>query len=321
MKINKKLLIPVFATAMGLSALGGIGGAVAWYQYNSKVTASYVGTSVADTGVLQIGWKDGNDIKWGRDFNEALSADSKLYPVTFGEITDHVPASGYMYPEAGKPDYADWATAQNGTHYYQFELYFRAYQTDATEAEGYKAVQRDVYLTDYVLKCLKPTDNSVDDSKLATKALRIHLDVAEQDNVLLSDGVQNTNLYGPLDLDKNGSPDGYHATAFNPLPQGKTEGQEIQYGVDGEHDHTADISAKQAVRAGDGTISDSEKVLFHTVADEDHPVKVIVTIWLEGWALINGAERAEWNPFEMAGTKVQVGLEFDTGIFRGSDLN
>ena len=55
MKINKKILIPVFATAMGLSAIGGISGAVAWYQYNTKVTGSWMGVSTADGGVLQTG--------------------------------------------------------------------------------------------------------------------------------------------------------------------------------------------------------------------------------------------------------------------------
>ena len=87
MKFNKKVLIPVCATAMGLSAIGGIAGAVAWYQYNSKVSASFVGASVADTGVLQIGHKENanSDISWGRDFYAGDDA-AKLVPVTFGAL-------------------------------------------------------------------------------------------------------------------------------------------------------------------------------------------------------------------------------------------
>ena len=106
MKINKKVLVPVFATAMGLSVIGGITGAVAWYQYNSKVSTSFVGTSVADTGVLQLGRKelvvddngdavdadsDGHQdetIVWGREFTKGNA--EHLIPVTFGACEERM---------------------------------------------------------------------------------------------------------------------------------------------------------------------------------------------------------------------------------------
>ena len=107
MKFNKKVFIPVLATAMGLSVIGGIAGAVAWYQYNSKVSTSFAGASVADTGVLQIGtyqkvFDENGDpvyvdpsaanpvqkevLVWGRDIVRPNL--DRLVPVTFGDMNE-----------------------------------------------------------------------------------------------------------------------------------------------------------------------------------------------------------------------------------------
>ena len=139
MKFNKKILIPLISTAMGLSVIGGIAGAFAWYQYNSKVNISFVGASVADVGVLQLGQKEkmvdenGDPVMddpvspavqketsvWGREFTKEKT--DHLIPVTFGacekredpvldengdptgDTVDHyiLPNKAYSYPEAG----------------------------------------------------------------------------------------------------------------------------------------------------------------------------------------------------------------------------
>ena len=324
MKFNRKLLIPVFATAMGLSLIGGIGGTVAWYQYNSKVTASYVGASVADTGVLQIGVKKNGSYEWGRDVRDMdLQGKNKLYPVTFGQLDeDEVPANGKMYPEAGQYAYNGWQSAVKGTHYAQFELAFRAFQTNPEEAtKGYTAVERDVYITESILKCVKLDGVTEDDTKIANEALRIHLQVKDQPDVFLSNsGSTAQALYGPLDLDRNEQNDTFHETLFNPtLPTGKHDGNEIEYGINGEKETTKAISDVLASRdATSGSITGGQK-LFKTTSNENAPVEVVMTVWLEGWAFLQN--KAEWNPYYSAGCKIQAGLQFDTGIFRGSDLN
>ena len=321
MKLNKKVLIPVFATAMGLSVIGGITGAVAWYQYNSRVTTSFAGASVADTGVLQIGVMETNGIKWGRDVYD-LDQDNKLYPVTFGQLDEDVqPANGKMYPEAGQYGYTNWQAAQEGVHYFQFELYFRALQANPDENDsGYTAVERNVYITDSILKCVKLDGTSDDDDKVAEEALRIHLQIEGQDDVMLSKTATELDLFGPLDLDRNNEPDTYHDTLFNTLPAGVSDGDPIEYGVNGEKQETAAIdNALLASRDSDGHISGGTP-LFHTTDNENAPVKVVMTVWLEGWSLLHQATRAEWNPYYTAGTRVQAGLQFDTGIFRGDDL-
>ena len=119
MKMNKKIIIPLFSTIAGLSLIGGTSGAVAWYQYNTRVTTSFVGTSVADSGVLQIGYKaeGSSSIAWGRDNYETGSTnDNKLEPVTFGALGtgNALPSTAYANPEAGKGLYSQWVAATKG---------------------------------------------------------------------------------------------------------------------------------------------------------------------------------------------------------------
>ena len=116
MKISKKVLIPVFATAMGLSVIGGVSGAVAWYQYNTKVSTSWVGVTSADGGVLQI--KKSTDTSWNSyaDFGDATEA--KLHPITFGALTATSSLEGVTpkkHPQAGVTNPANWDNAVKGT--------------------------------------------------------------------------------------------------------------------------------------------------------------------------------------------------------------
>lgn len=344
MKINKKVLIPVFATAMGLSVIGGVSGAVAWYQYNSKVTASYIGVSTADTGVLRI--REGASGSWGRAVDKG--DENTLKPVTFDksatdatkfdvskawttpeagagnaealghgsyyEGQDYVPANGTTPETKG---YAGWVQA-GSTDFAHFDLYFDAYQTNANEDDaGYTHVARPVYLSNYILRSLDENGDVVT-TKLAEEALRIQFDIYNDSDVLTSQIITgktagSTSLCGALDLDGNNSADKYHATPFNDVTTGTSglDGTEIEYGLHG---------ASQTVTALSGYNS-SSNALFSTSGVEAKPVHVGITIWLEGWALLNSATRAEWNPFQTAGCSVQVGLEFTTGEFRGNDLS
>ena len=336
MKISKKVLIPVFASAMGLAVIGGVSGSVAWYQYNSKVTASYIGVSTADTGVLRI--REGASGAWGRAVDKGRTG-NVLKPTTFNydEITslydmehgwgtpeagagnaealnrsgsyyegqDYVPASGSTAETLG---YAGWI--EDNDAYAQFDLYFDAYQTDATneDDDGYTHVVRSVYLSNYKVECLTA-------DKIADEAIRIQLDVYDDsdeiaEQIILSKSGDDTNLYGALDLDGSTTPDNYHKTPFNDVPEA-LDGQPIEYGI---HNKVQEVDA----------ISDyasASNALFTTTGEKDSFVHVRITIWLEGWALLNSATKAEWNPFETAGCEVQVGLEFTTGIFRDTDLN
>ena len=131
-------------------------------------------------------------------------------------------------------------------------------------------------------------------------------------------------LSGYLDLDGVDGDDKYVATAFDDIPDGFNAGDKIRYGGAASDTNTVvgfdTIKAER--NASDGTINDADKKLFSTTATST-PVHIRITVWLEGWALLNNgtADSAIWNPYTAAGVKVQLGMEFDTGIFRGSDLS
>jgi hypothetical protein len=336
MKINKKVLIPVFATALGLSIIGGISGTVAWYQYNSKVTASYIGVSTADTGVLRI--KEGSAGSWTRAVDKGSS--NTLKPVTFekdangkfdttkGWTTpeagagnelghgsyylgkDYVPASGTAAEEKG---YTGWIQA-GATDFAQFDLYFDAYQVNPDQdSEGYTHVARPVFLSNYILRSLDSNDQVIS-TKLAEDAIRVEFDIFDESEQLISQIVtgkaaSTTALCGALDLDGSGTADKYHATPWNDVPEA-LNGEPIEYGIHGANQTVTELGSYNSVGAP----------LFTTIASDTVSRHVRISIWLEGWALLNSAPRAEWNPFQTAGCKVQVGLEFTTGEFRDTDL-
>lgn len=363
MKTSKKIIIPFFSTVVGLSLAAGIGGAFAWYQYNSQATASFLGSSVADAGVLQIGWKtiDNNgtpddtsdDVEvmhWGRDFVQTGDA-AKLVPVTFGQMGENnaLPAKAYAYPEAGCGTGYEgrWVEAEKGKHYAQFEIYIRALapkKDAAGNAEkqinpGYELVERNVFLSDFVCE-------SVENDKVADEALRIHIGTVSQGNTLLSKKAHGTGselaLYGPLDLDNSGETDKAVETAFKSLEDygtydddddpstpdvaRYTAGDEIVYGNPGDKQATKALSDVKTVRDSEGKMPSStdpkfaNKILTTSALDS---VKLTITVWLEGWEYLKTSaseEKQIWNPNYSADTEVRVGLQFDSGIFRGEDL-
>lgn len=373
MKTSKKIIIPFFSTVVGLSLAAGIGGAFAWYQYNSQATASFVGSSVADTGVLQIGWKTIDDkgtvdtaddeevMHWGKDFAQT-GPKAKLTPVTFGGLltddsdpqnvkTNVLPQQAYAYPEAGAAagynigtnTQPGWVAAEKGKQYAQFDVYFRALAPDQTSQgdeneqikAGYSLVERNVYISDYICK-------SVENNKVADEALRIHLDIEDGENRLLSKtAVNNLPLSGGLDLDQNGENDKAVITAWRDLESYGVdehgdpiydEGDELVYGIDGQTQSTDGLNVVKQARDENGKMPAQGAAGFNKkilTTSTQKPIRVTITIWLEGWELLKtGVDSTSgedvksniWNPQYTDETDVQVGLQFDSGIFRGEDL-
>ena len=329
MKTSKKIIIPFFSTVVGLSMAAGVGGAFAWYQYNSQVTASFVGTSVADNGVLQIGHlvmeNNQSVMKWGRDFYGQADL-AKMVPVTFGKMgaNNALPDQAYAYPEAGcGAGYSKWAEATENVEYATFDIYFRSLVPSDTDPSGYEQSARNVFISDAVLE-------SVVDDKVAEEAIRIHLAVEGGKNFLLSKnehkGQTALNLFGELDLDNNEQPDTYHDTVFEELPTGVNDGDPMIYGVDGDKQETVAVDDMKTARVNgkmptSGDEFTNKKILTTSATQA---VKVTVTIWLEGWEYLDvddqNTKSQVWNPEYSADTDVQVGLQFDSGEFRGDDL-
>ena len=306
MKFNKKIVVTTLSTVMGLSIVGAISGTVAWYQYSTRATTSFVATSVANTGVLQIS-KTGNDATWVRDLgnSDTGSADNKLTPVTFGGIDkdDALPAKAYFRPESGYGAYSDWTEATAGKEYIQYSFYLRAVKVDSSSSDT--LVAKDVYLSDITMQALG-TNTIVDSS------MRLHIAIDGGSNILISKtAVTDLATYGKLDLDGDGKADKVHGY------QGISATGECVYGVENSVQNTYGISDWKATRDGDGfAAADAGKKLFTTKTTG--ATKVTVTIWLEGWAQLHpqadpSEVKAMWDPTKTVGVSINFGLTFDVG--------
>ena len=318
MKMNKKIIIPLFATAIGLSLVGGATGAVAWYQFNSRVTASFVGSSVADTGILQIAYEGANNqLVWGRDVYETGSTnDNKLIPVTFGAMgaQNALPSVAYGYPEAGHGPYSEWTVATAGKEYIQYDIYLRALQQDGSqtssqngEVAGYTHVEKEVYLSDIVMEGVTDNKEAIQD------ALRIHLAVENGSNFLISNGqVTNLELYGKLDLDNDTEDDKKGGYAWD-----EHRNDDVVYGDQNQtaKQTTTDMANLVCPRDANDeelTGTSSDKLICKTPATAGSQ-KITVTVWLEGWHKYGNPASAVWDAVETDGAAVHVGMTFDVG--------
>jgi len=282
MKINKKLLIPVFATAMGLSLIGGVSGAVAWYQYNTKVSASWMGVTTSDGGVLQI-WDETNS-KWVRDAAFGNGTE-ELHPVTFGGMAANaaLPNKAYKHPEAGVEAMTNWDEA-TGDEYVVLTVKVRAQKLNSTSGE-YEPCEADVKLEEMIINSATTGKTDVAD------AVRIHINDGTN-NKLFSKTGTTINTHGALDLDMDGDPDvvgGYKAfDTYDDTP--------LDYGDDG-------------TQASNSITALEDQVLFHVPATENG-ISLIITIWLEGWQPLRGS--AIWDATKDSGANIQFGMKLYT---------
>ena len=330
--MNKKLIVPFLSTIIGLSIAGGLGGAFAWYQFNSQVMTAFIGQSVADTGLLQIGYSaTGNqeDAQWGRNY--VIPNTNDLVPVTFGQLGDNnvLPSTAYGYPEAGGQSGSDytkgWQVVENKHGYYQYSIYLRALVTDPAAqavpadqiAAGYKLAKKDVYLSDIVLQGLG--DNA--QGTLITNAIRVHIDVNGGKKMLIANKtVTNLPLFGKLDLDGDGYNDKYDV-----MPWDENYNNELTYGISGQYQSA--LAAADVKKSPDTNglypehdDDNPDPKLICTTSDGVNMTKITITVWLEGWQVLknntdNDNLSATWNPVMNAGDEkeIHVGLVFDAG--------
>ena len=284
MKINKKLLIPVFATAMGLSVVGGVSGAVAWYQYNTKVTGSWMGVTTSDGGVLQIKDKDG---KWKRDASYGAATD-KLHPITFGGIAadEALPEFAYKHPEAGVAAMTSWdkATAPTSSaagDYVQFEVELQTLKL--VDGDYVAAPNAEIKLEEMIIECAT-------DGTEVGNAVRVHLSDGTT-NVLYSINGGSIDTHGYLDLDR----DEEHLDDTNGgYIWAEHRDDKIDYGDDGSQTSNA--------------LPTSSTSLFAT--DSNGLLTITVTIWLEGWQKLNGS--AIWDATTDSGATIHFGMKLST---------
>ena len=315
MKINKKIIVSSLASAMAISMVAAISGTVAWYQYNTAVRASLIGTNVADTGILEIS-ADGTNWKSTLTTSDYSFAggrtNTKITPVTFYgsdsyDGDDALPATAYTKPNfkknwtaTNKGSYSEvFQAASAETDYIQYTIQLRAKTVDNTEG-GLTQKAENVYLTAIHLADVG--------SGLITSGMRIHLaidangDDTPEKYVLLNKAGTSvaTQLSGKLNLDDEiHEADWVYSDGW-----GISETKEvITYGAAGKTQTTA-VSPLDASMTGDA--------LFTVPASG--AAKITVTLWLEGWDASVGAETIYQEKVPTAA----VGSELESGLFTRS---
>ena len=307
MKISKKIIVSSLSTALGVSLIGAISGTVAWYQYNTAVRTSLIGTNVADTGILEISATNAADSWKANLYTSDYTfvggrTNTNITPVTFYDGTNNLasnvalPANAYKKPDAAKNANAanpgsfanvfEAATAQYD--YIQYSFYVRARTVDdATGGLVQKA--EEVLLKDFTLEDV-PDGNIV-------SGMRVHLNIDPDNNVetantymLLSLAGGTTNLYGKLDLDGDGADDKVGGYEWN-----ANRNNDVIYG--------ANEKTQSAIKAS----TKVDTVLFSTPASG--AAKVTVTIWIEGFdKTVGGGSSAVWSGENTDGAQFHFGM-------------
>ena len=323
-KISKKLIVSALSTGMGVSLVGAITGTVAWYQYSTRSTVSFVGTSVGTSENLLVSLDNShfyNDLS----HTEVATAvgDTQLAPITTGNIV----ANGALQGFKAQPIYQHFAYNQwvdaGADAYVQFDLYLKLNMLNEQGQEVPVNEQRNVYLSDLLIR-----QHRGDTQKDISDAVRVHISDGEDVNRLLSKKGETIDVHGELDLNDDGRADtlepiySFYTQEDLDLLHTGTYGNGTQEALDIEDvkpitDAQGQLSGGQvlgtlfskAVVPADGTdvsggtyFTDPE--LEHQAigtADGSTPYYVSqdvltlsVTIWLEGWQqlLVDGQSKS-----------------------------
>ena len=279
MKVNQtKAIVACLGIAAAAAIAGSVSGTVAWFQYNTRVTAAYVGTSASTTSNLEIKVGDGQykqkltstDIG---NYLTGASNNAELHPVTLGVDQDADaalpnPLKFYSNPLYQYFEYGDWNVAP-ATAYVQLPLKVK-YTSDAA---GAVLSGRSVWLTDLTIQ------NHVGVTGDLYKALRVHVSAANGDNHLFSsEASQAVTLGGALDLNNDGENDIDDSSRvhYDFVPAG-TVGE---YGNDAYKLDSIAFSELTAPTDNKGVLTGGDPL---GATDVNGELAITVTIWLEGW--------------------------------------
>lgn len=316
MKTNKaKLSVLMLAMVSVMSLAGSVTGTLAWYQYSTRATAGFIGSSKSVTKNLQIStdkttWK--SDLtsdelyaaaqkKAGREGKPDTTVGTAFSPITSGAMEKDA-ALGKLYdePQYQYESYDKWHEASK-TKYITFDLYFRYVQKVNGKEE---LVSRDVTLTDLTIEGIG--DNGTD----LSSTIRVHFS-SEKTNALASKLGKDTLTGGKLDLNGDGKFDTKNRYEW------ETDKGDLIYGDNGENgENNIQKAYKSTVeKSNEGTVTgllsevdttgdlkggialcttqaSTETETGTTTLTPAEPQKLTVTIWLEGWQKIGEDTKA-----------------------------
>lgn len=337
----RKLVISSLTLLSAFTLAGSISGTVAWYQYSTRATVAYTGTSAHCSKLLQLSVDDGTT--WDTDINDADLPSVSFAPVTSGgqekdkdlSLKQKQGYSSYLYgsPTRGVGAYENWYLADSST-YSRFELLIKVKDIDGQANETNLA--NDVYLTDLTIQ---DANNSGLD---LSNAIRVHISSEYEDggeaktqNFLFAKEDEELAVGGFLDLVGDGKNDlaGYEWERQTCVYGGGTlvpatyddEGNQLT------EESCTNIPYQYSYKADDDTIIASEvdneivggTPIGTTSATTGEYLKVTVTIWLEGWAVLKEGllnnDSTTWDPATYIGQQFNVGMTFGVALHNSNE--
>lgn len=321
MKTRKtKLAAIMLSSARGLAFIGSIGGTIAWYQYSTLATAAVSGSSAKCTENLQVAVGTGEGLTFKSSLttkdisaylqNTRAEADKEtvtvLKPVTAGNQKKDATLNGLKSnPVYQHGPYADWEDAVN-TDYVTFPLTFRVLDIDGKS--GNTLLDRDskLGLSDITIEGKDADGNNAEGKADISSAIRVHFsskDGTADVNRLVSKDGGETVTHGHLDLNGDGKDD---TRAKYEWDKGTAIGTAIDYG-------SAD-SKETSYSASNISVKDADGINYTNyigVIPANQTLTVNVTIFREGWQVLEGSTSAIWEATKVIGANYRVGRSFE----------
>ena len=319
MKMPKSLVITSLTALVGISLASTISSTLAWFQYATTAQVAYTGTTSHCSKLLKISSDGGNT--WGSDI---VLSDSDFAPVTTGEQAKNeaLPANFYAQPDKGQGPYTNWSLASTDA-YAQYVILVKV--NDVSETSP--LLQNDVYLTDVTIMDAVSTLDLSD-------AVRVHVATTYGSNqhkyFLFAKSVTSTAVGGYLDVDSDGKYDTYGYD---------WDDSKVIYGDATDDGHgnltpalqTSYLPTDSSVIASQTSKGDIDTttgtVIGTTSTTSGQYLKVTITIWLEGWALlqhgvstnIQSSNTEIWNSAKYTSKDFHVGLTFGVKLHSDAD--
>ncbi len=317
MKTRKiKLAAIMLSSARGLAFIGSIGGTIAWYQYSTLATAAVSGSSAKCTENLQVavGTGEGLTFKSSLTTNDIANylkttraeADQEtvtvLKPVTAGNQERNAELNGLKSnPVYQHGPYTDWEDAVN-TDYVTFPLTFRVLDIDGNSSNTLLNRDSKLGLSDITIEGKDVDGNEAEGKTDISSAIRVHFsskDGTADVNRLVSKAGGETVTHGPLDLNGDGKVDTrakYEWDAGTAIDYGSANSKETSYSA-------LKISEK-----------DTDGINYKNyigVIPANQTLTVNVTIFREGWQVLEGSTTAIWDATKVIGANYRVGRSFE----------
>ena len=350
MKKPNKIILSSLIALVGFTVASSVTSTIAWFQYATRATVAYTGTSAHCSKLLNIAINndsviDKDNLNWGTNIRSADLPSAKFAPITTGEMDKDSPlptqtvgtetkARFYASPDYRQGLYSNWLIAEDD-NYLQFEVLIRLADVDenyGTASQRYLA--NDVYLTDLTIQNAGGND--------LAESVRVHFASTYYDNngdeqhknFLFAKTVTSTEVGGFLDVNDDGLQDTGAYDWDNTLClYGGSDGTPVISDVLDSHNnligkkldnpllqttYSASEDPNPIIAKDDNGVLTGGTSFGNTSVSTDKYMKIVVTVWLEGWAELHRGndgnyqdeDSSIWNSASYAAKSFNVGMTF-----------